>query len=206
MLCKRLRTAANLIDKCGTIVDVGCDHGFISRFVLDNKLADNVIASDISLPSLNKAKKLLSGYENISFKVGDGFSVIEVPFDLAVICGMGGETIIEILSGYQGGATLILQPQNHIPKVRRFLNSIDYEIVSDICVCDRGKYYDCIKAKRGCQQLLDNQYEWGVFCNEKNLTLLNKLSYWEKKLIGYPKTEENLQKIKILTEVKKCQL
>ena len=206
---KRLKTVCSLIERTGVFADVGCDHGLVSKFVLDNNLADVVCATDISEGSLNKAKQLLSNYENVRFYLGDGVQpLIEqgVRVDTAVICGMGGQTIMKILSNDAVIPTLILGAQKNTDKLRRFLLGRGYEITNDVMVEDRGKFYDVIKAEYGKTDCLDEiQMAFGKFYDRKNPDMLTYLSWLEGRLITYKQTEANVKLGEQIREVMKWQ-
>ena len=62
LIDRRLQAVYNQID-CKKVVDVGCDHGkLVAQLFLDKKI-DKAILTDISVQSLDKAKKLMSQYE-----------------------------------------------------------------------------------------------------------------------------------------------
>ncbi len=207
---KRLLAAASLIGKCGIIADIGCDHGYISRYALENSLADGVWACDISAPSLEKAKSLLQGYENARFFLSDGFKELPYKPDTAVILGMGGHEITKIISDGKCADTLILGPHNNAYTLRKALFSQGYEIEKDFCVCERGKYYDIIKARKTerkdpSEALSEEKLSWGTFCDEKDPTLKERLEKEEIKLAGYKQTENNAEKLRVVREVLKWQ-
>ena len=54
----RLEAAAALLGKTSVLADIGCDHGRFSAAMLQRGIAEKVIASDISAPSLKKAEQL----------------------------------------------------------------------------------------------------------------------------------------------------
>ena len=60
-LDQRLTAIANLVDY-GKVADVGCDHGKLGYYLVSTDRASEVIATDISKPSLDKAKEL--AFEN----------------------------------------------------------------------------------------------------------------------------------------------
>ena len=207
---KRLSAASSLIEKCGTFADVGCDHGYVSRFVLENGLADRVWACDISAPSLEKAKKLLKGYAQAEFFVSDGFTELPYKPSAAAILGMGGYEIIKILSDEKRADTLILGPHNHARELRKFLFTQGYFTDKDFCVCDRGRYYDIIRARKSetgnsPDEPSEEMFSWGMFCDKKDETLLERLCKEEKKLTGYKQTESNAEKLRVVKEVLKWQ-
>lgn len=96
---KRLDVLVQMAPEVNIAADIGADHGFLSIKLVKERKAKNVIATDISEPSLGKAKRNVKAAgmeENISFAVGDGLSVVD-KCELIVICGMGGELIADIL-------------------------------------------------------------------------------------------------------------
>ena len=58
MLTPRMKAIASLLGSNDTVADIGCDHGKLSAYLIKNGLANKVFATDISLLSLEKAKKL----------------------------------------------------------------------------------------------------------------------------------------------------
>lgn len=54
----RLEAAAALLGKTSVLADIGCDHGRFSAAMLQRGIAEKVIASDISAPSLKKPNSL----------------------------------------------------------------------------------------------------------------------------------------------------
>ncbi len=140
----------NLIDSGEIFADVGCDHGIISKMVLDGGKYKKVILSDVSKKSLDKAINLLQGYgERAEFILSNGFeNYLTIP-DGAIIAGMGGEEIIKILSGKILPNSLVLAPQKNTDKVRRFLLDNGYKILKDFTFYSQGKFYDAIKAEKG---------------------------------------------------------
>ena len=73
--------------------------------------------------------------------------------DTLVIAGMGGETIIQILTDSPwprtSGCTLLLQPQSRAEARRRFLAEHVYAISREALVRDRGFLYPVIEAGAG---------------------------------------------------------
>ena len=59
----RLKSIANLIDKCDVIADVGTDHGYLPIYIIQNDLANKVIATDVAINPLNSAKENIAKYQ-----------------------------------------------------------------------------------------------------------------------------------------------
>ena len=65
-LTERLQAVADMVKSGSTVVDVGCDHGYIPAYLVENKICDNVFACDINEAPLNSCRLLVSQtiYEN----------------------------------------------------------------------------------------------------------------------------------------------
>ena len=97
-LGKRLEVIASLVTK-KRICDVGCDHGKLAHYLLENKISDYAVVSDISMPSLNKAIDILSKSKyNFDYICCDGLTgYVGYDIDECIISGMGGDEIIKII-------------------------------------------------------------------------------------------------------------
>ncbi len=77
--------------------------------------------------------------------LSDGLSEIaESRYDDLVICGMGGDTIVQILEAASlknPEKRLILQPQSASDRLRAYLYRVGYEILCERFVWDMGKLY-----------------------------------------------------------------
>ena len=150
-MSKRFETLLSLIPDCRVFADVGCDHGYMAYEMLKNRKCDRVIVSDISAECLKKAETLLQETfpDKYTAVVSDGFENVG-NCDCALIAGMGGDTISDILAAAAGRLPeyLVLQPMKNSQRVRRDLVSLGYEILRDYTFRD-GKFYDVILAKKG---------------------------------------------------------
>ncbi|MBP5307972.1 MAG: SAM-dependent methyltransferase [Clostridia bacterium] len=166
-MTERLKKILSEITPCRKFADVGCDHGYAAKAVLDEGIASFAVVSDISAPSLQKAVKLLAGYGNrVRAVVCNGFEKIDPDCDQALIAGMGGEEIINILEGAPFlPARLVLQPMKNADKLRKRLLSIGYRILKDYLFKD-GKYYFLIVAEKGSDEYTDDE----LFFGRDNLT------------------------------------
>jgi len=145
MLSKRLKTIANQIQKGQTMADVGTDHGFLPLYLWKNGVCPKVIMTDVSEPSLNKAKEAFETYlGDFHFRCGDGLEVIEKgEVDVVVIAGMGGVLMTHIL-GSDLTKTLsfkkyVLQPRNGSGKLRFWLEKTGFKITSE-CLAEESKF------------------------------------------------------------------
>ena len=165
-LSKRLQAVADLLDCHERIADIGCDHGFVSIYLIESKKASYCLAMDVNKGPLERARehimeKRLSTY--IETRLSDGAKAVEfVPVkdgnlklevEAALIAGMGGRLIIQIikdsLDKFTSMEEFVLQPQSEISKVREFIRSIGYHIEKEKMILEDGKFYPMMKVVRG---------------------------------------------------------
>ena len=151
----RLSMIARMVGPCECCADIGCDHGRLGAFLLQKGQCEVVQLTDISGPSLNKARSLMDNLgltDQVRFAVGDGLTALEGTPDAIVIAGMGGATIAQILMDGReklGGARLVLQPNVAAPQLRRTLCALDYAVTDEQVVQDGRRCYVVIQAEPG---------------------------------------------------------
>ncbi|MBR6392571.1 MAG: SAM-dependent methyltransferase [Eubacterium sp.] len=153
-LSKRLLTCASLVNKGARLADVGCDHGYVPVYLVEQGLIENAVASDINEGPLNSCKSLvkMQGLENrIKCVLSDGLEKIELDdIDDILIAGMGGILIYEILDSCDfeklKNKHLILNPMTHPEEARLFLYNYGFRINNDIIVEDSGHHYNVMDA------------------------------------------------------------
>lgn len=134
--------------------DIGCDHGRLSVALLQQGRTRFVTASDISAPSLEKARLLAERCclsECVHTVVSDGISHLSPGVaDSLIITGMGGELIASILSASLQTAhsanTLVMQPMRGVEELRKFLRENCFSIVNERLVQDSGRIYQVIQS------------------------------------------------------------
>ncbi len=189
MHSERLLTIASLVDKEDVVIDVGCDHGYLSIYLKENKLCKNVYASDVNKNALNNAaynieKKNL----DIETFLSDGLNNIPVKFNTAVIAGMGTETILHILDSEKRPDKLILASHNEYYKLRKEINKLGYKIAKEVVVYEKGHYYVILKCIKGKQKLryqelkfgLSNNLDYYNYLMQKNKELIKKVPLFKK--------------------------
>ena len=153
MLDNRLKMCADMISGKGIVCDVGTDHALLAAYLITNGKCEKVIASDINEGPLESAGKTVEKY-GISGKVelvlSDGLKNVngEGVSDI-VIAGMGGETIVKILSECQfdlNGIRLILQPMTTAEILRKWLCMYGFSVISEKGVAEGEKLYTVITA------------------------------------------------------------
>lgn len=144
--------SATVSRRCGKrifVSDVGCDHAYLSLYLVLSGMADGAIASDLREGPLEAAKANITRYEcdgKIDTLLTDGLVGVEKydPTDI-VICGMGGETIMEILNDAPfvktPGRRVILQPMTGIAETAIYLQMNGFRIYAERYALDDKKPY-----------------------------------------------------------------
>lgn len=175
----RINEIFSHVKSCKVFADIGADHGYLAQMVANAGLAKRIYLTDISAPSLLKARKLLAAQIDdglVHAVVCDGFKGISEHVDEAVIAGMGGEEMIKIISASDRAERLILQPMHNTDKLRVFLVGDGYKVIKDYTFRD-GKYYDLITAERGEDSLTDDEIMFGrTNVRERPVAFLQKLA------------------------------
>lgn len=193
MNSERIKALADDISKNDIVLDVGCDHGYLSIFLKQNNLCKEVYASDVKESALNVAKNNFKKYNlDIDTYLSDGFNDIPVYFDTAVIAGMGTSTILNILNSKKTPRKLVLGSQNDLYKLRCSLYKMGYKLVDEQAIFERGHYYIILLYIKGKQKLNKKELKFGISNNDnyyqylinKNNEIINKVPF-KKKLILY---------------------
>lgn len=163
----RLNKIFAVLKKCSVFADIGCDHGYIAKAMLDSGKCDKVIISDISEKCLSKARDLLGDYaaqNRVDSVVSDGFEKISA-CDQALIAGMGGEEITAIIESAKLQnklpEKLVLQPMKNCDKVRLCAVNAGYKIESDKIFKSGGKFYNLIVLSFGKDALTEEEIAFG---------------------------------------------
>ena len=147
-LSARLLSCAGFIKKGSRVADIGCDHGYLSLYLLQNGIASSVIASDVNEGPLESARRNAQKFgfqEKIEFYLSDGVQSIPRDFDTLVCAGMGADTIMSIIAGAYDEwladpkYTLILQCQSKRPELRQWLYDKGFRINRETLAKD-GKF------------------------------------------------------------------
>ncbi|MDE5943128.1 MAG: class I SAM-dependent methyltransferase [Clostridia bacterium] len=199
----RIEKLCSYLEKCTVFADVACDHGYCTKFMLNNGLCERAIVSDISEKSLSKAQALLAGYiENgaCSAVCCNGLEKVKGA-DSVLIAGIGGEEIIKILRSSEIPQSFIFQPMKNSKDLREFLIDNGCSITLDDIFSDGKNYYFIIKGSRGGKtpKYSKAQLEYGadslknpVFYDFLNAEIEKKKSYLSREMAQT--SRQNIQK------------
>lgn len=139
----RLRSCADFVVPGDRVADVGCDHGYLSIYLLQNGIASHVFASDLREGPLQSAVRNAQKYgveKNIEFHLSDGLQNVPRDFDTLVCAGMGADTMVTILQAAPWLKSkqyrLVLQCQSKTPMLRKFLTENGWRIAREQALRD----------------------------------------------------------------------
>ena len=188
-LSARLKALADMVTPGNRVCDVGCDHGYLSIYLVQKKISPRVIAMDVRTGPLSRCTEHVMQYgleQYIEQRLSDGLEALAPGEADTVVCaGMGGRLMQAILTRQQETAKslkeLILQPQSEVMAFREFLRSQGYRTVEENMIEEEGKFYPMMKVVPGetpipCENPLYDRFG-EILLKEANPVLLCFLEY-----------------------------
>lgn len=153
VLSDRMRAVASMVTAGNRVCDVGCDHGYVSIYLVEQRLSPAVLAMDVRSGPLGAAREHIAerGLEEIiTTRMSDGLHNYNIGEADTLICaGMGGGLMRRILSENSAKTDsfqeLILQPQSEIEQFRAWLRERRYRITEEKMVEEDGKFYPMMR-------------------------------------------------------------
>lgn len=193
VLSGRMQMVADMVTKGNILADIGCDHGFVSIYLLEKGICPKVIAMDVNEGPLLRAEehvKQRNLTEDIDIRLSDGMEKLTLgEADSILVAGMGGRLVIKILTDYpektKSLKEIILQPQSEIHLVRKFLTESGFHILEENMTKDNGKYYPAMRVVYSGEKQaeLSEQEQWygPLLLKQKNPVLLEYLQKEKEK-------------------------
>ena len=205
MISKRIRELADFIPPNNRIIDVGCDHALLDIYLAKKDCKREFIATDISKNAIQSAIKNIKKNKlesNIKVMVTDGLINVSIDKnDIIVICGMGTNTIMKIISSrLREINNIIVQTNRDIELLREFMFQNGFRIKDEKVVYD-GFYYTFILFEKGIFEY-ENVDLWlgPIIKKSKNIFYFEYLLKKYKKILpGIP--DNDLKKYKILDRI-----
>jgi len=156
-ISKRLATIAALVPPGSHLADIGTDHACLPVYLVSEGIVPFAVAGEANPGPFRAAGEALARVglaDRVSLRFGDGLAVLAPgEADTAVLAGMGGATIVDILAASPAVVAtlsrLILQPMQAAGAVRRWLAANGWAIVAETLVEEDGRLYEIIAAEPG---------------------------------------------------------
>ncbi|MCM2462724.1 tRNA (adenine-N(1))-methyltransferase [Pseudomonas sp. CG7] len=156
-LSMRLERVAAHMPAGAHLADIGSDHAYLPVALLRRGVIATAVAGEVATTPLRAAERTVveNGLEQrISVRLANGLAAIEPEDGITAIslCGMGGETIRDILDSgkarLSGRERLILQPNGGEQPLRQWLMENGYRILCEELLRENRFYYEIIVAER----------------------------------------------------------
>ena len=156
-LSMRLERVAAHVPAGARLADIGSDHGYLPVALMRRGAIAGGVAGEVAITPFLSAERTVRENQleqHISVRLANGLAAIE-PQDAITavsICGMGGETIRDILESgkahLSGAERLILQPNGGEQPLRQWLMDNGYRIHFEELLREKHFYYEIIVAER----------------------------------------------------------
>ena len=156
-LSVRLERVAAHVPTGARLADIGSDHGYLLVALIKRGVITSAVAGEVALTPYHSAERTVrenSLSERISVRLANGLAAIEPEDKITTIslCGMGGETIRDILDSdkarLSGEERLILQPNGGEQPLRQWLMEHGYRILCEEVMRENRFDYEIIVAER----------------------------------------------------------
>lgn len=179
ILNERLKAVAAMVPKNANVIDVGCDHAYLSIYLKEHGIAAKVVASDNKEGPLKEAKRNIKQAKvQVETSLADGISKISSDIDTVVVSGMGGGNIIGMFKytpeKLKNVSTLILSPNNDLSRVRKEISKLDFHLVDETLVKYKNIIYVVMKWQRGKSHLRAKEYIYGPILAKKQGNLFHE--------------------------------
>ncbi len=182
-ITQRIKAIKSLVPNGARLLDVGSDHAFLPISLCLDGVISSAVISDVNAGPLERGKlHVASLCPNLkaSFYLSDGFEKIpRDSYDVAAICGMGGELIAGILEegAEKAYCPLILQPMSHAERLREYLWCNGFTVNNELYV----------EEERHCYVIISAQYTGRSEPFDNNDLYLGKLRPISKEYAAYAK-------------------
>lgn len=147
----RIELLASLCSNSKCVCDIGCDHAYALTYAILNFGVKRGIACDIAEGPLLNAKNTIRNYhleDRIATILSNGFDNVNADsFDTAIIAGMGGILICEILGraiSKLKNKKLIIEANSDTYRIRELLIGNGFIIEDEFAIYDNNKYYEIV--------------------------------------------------------------
>nr|WP_232239512.1 class I SAM-dependent methyltransferase [Pseudomonas alkylphenolica] len=156
-LSMRLERVAAQVPAGARLADIGSDHGYLPVALMRRGAITSAVAGDVAETPFRAAERTVreNGLDlQITVRLANGLAAIEPQDGISAItlCGMGGETIRDILDAgkarLSGRERLILQPNGGEQPLRQWLMENGYRILHEEVLRENRFDYEIIVADR----------------------------------------------------------
>ncbi|GAB7529980.1 tRNA (adenine(22)-N(1))-methyltransferase TrmK [Pseudomonas sp. 3A(2025)] len=156
-LSMRLERVAAHVPAGARLGDIGSDHGYLPVALMRRGVISAAVAGELAVTPFHAAQRTVRDndlQQYITVRLADGLAALEPDDAITTIslCGMGGETIRDILASgkarLSGQERLVMQPNGGEQPLRQWLMDNGYRILSEEVLHEHRFDYEIIVAER----------------------------------------------------------
>jgi len=193
------------------IADIGCDHGYISLKLAQEK-GKKVYACDVAQGPLQRARTLFEKEEaDICCLLMNGIVNLPDDVDQILIAGMGGQLMISILEDGKEKAShlqsMILSPHKDAPDLRKYLIDHHFRIVKERTIKEGNHFYPILYVMHGKQErsVLKDYYGYHMIEDEEYKQFVDhEYKKWKALELSVPASQfkEGEKRVKLLEQIR----
>lgn len=153
ILTPRLKKASEMVREGTVVADIGTDHAYLPVYLIKNGLCKFAYACDVGYGPVKSAERTIEScglQDRVKAIMADGLSGISPEnVDDIVICGMGGELIVRILSDADWVRSkkynFVFQPMSRANELRKYLFESGFFIEREEAVSEGKRTYSIMK-------------------------------------------------------------
>ncbi|MBJ2216313.1 tRNA (adenine(22)-N(1))-methyltransferase [Pseudomonas sp. MF7453] len=209
----RLERVAAHIPAGARLADIGSDHAYLPVALIHRGAIASAVAGEVAATPFYAANRTVADNgltQHITVRLADGLAAIQAGDDITAVslCGMGGETIRDILDSgrarLNGRERLILQPNGGEQPLRQWLMDNGYRILHEELLLENRFYYEIIVAERvGAVTYTDEQLYFGPL--QMQARSPEFLAKWQRILREKRKTLASLEQARQVVPEQKVQ-
>lgn len=210
---KRIQKIASFCQGSQMVCDIGCDHAYTLVYAIKEFGVEKGIAADVAKGPLLNAQRTIKEYhleKQIKTILSDGFDAIPTEeFDTAILSGMGGILICEILKRALPkllGKKLIISANSDVYRIRELLCSNGFYLSREDALYDHNKYYEILIFEKGYKNYSALDILYGPFLRKNHPEAFIKYYQQKKNLLNsvlshIQNEEEKEEKLRLLKEI-----
>ncbi|AOZ15203.1 tRNA (adenine(22)-N(1))-methyltransferase [Pseudomonas lundensis] len=212
-LSMRLERVAAHVPVNARLADIGSDHAYLPVALMRRGVITGAVAGEVALTPFTAARRTVQANDladAITVRRADGLMAIEPEDAITAItlCGMGGETIRDILeqgkSRLSGEERLILQPNGGEHPLRQWLMENGYRILCEEVLRENRFDYEIIVAARsGTVKYSAQELYFGPLHMQARSPAF--LAKWQRQLSQKHKTLLSLSRARLTVPEEKVQ-
>ncbi|MDD0976355.1 tRNA (adenine(22)-N(1))-methyltransferase TrmK [Pseudomonas sp. TNT2022 ID681] len=210
----RLERVAAHVPAGARLADIGSDHGYLPVALMRRGAIAAAVAGEVAVTPFHAAARTVRENEleqHVSVRLANGLAAIEAQDGITAvtICGMGGETIRDILENgkarLSGRERLILQPNGGEQALRHWLMDNGYRILHEEMLRENRFDYEIIVAERAepVAYTPEELYFGPLLMQARSAAFLSK---WQHMLIQKQKTLGNFARARQAVPEEKVQV